>query len=68
MNHLLTVIIQREKDGSVALCPELDIASQGNSFEDAGDSLREAVGLFFECAPCNEIERRLQTRGRPEDL
>ena len=31
MTQQLTAIIQREGDGYVALCPELDIASQGDT-------------------------------------
>ena len=31
MTKRLTAIIQRENDGFVALCPELDVASQGDS-------------------------------------
>lgn len=59
MHHRLTAIIQREGDGYVALCPELDIASQGKSIEQARDNLREALDLFFECAPAAEVEQRL---------
>ncbi|MBE7560400.1 type II toxin-antitoxin system HicB family antitoxin [bacterium] len=55
----LTAIIEREGDGYVALCAELDIASQGNSVEEARDNLREALELFFEIAPQEEIRRRL---------
>ncbi len=54
----LTAIIEREDDGYVALCPELDIASQGGSIEEARDNLREAVELFFETADPSEIVRR----------
>ena len=43
----------------MSLCPELDIASQGNSIEEARDNLREALGLFFELASQEEINRRL---------
>jgi predicted RNase H-like HicB family nuclease len=57
MKHHLTAIINREGGGYVALCPELDIASQGDSIEEARDNLREAVELFFECASPAEIER-----------
>jgi predicted RNase H-like HicB family nuclease len=32
----LTAIVEREDDGFVALCPELDIASQGSSIEARG--------------------------------
>ena len=55
----LTAIIEREDDGFVALCPELDIASQGDTVEDARSNLAEAVGLFFEVADPSEIEQRL---------
>ena len=42
MNKRLTAVIQREDDGFVAYCPDLDIASQGSSIQDARDQLREA--------------------------
>lgn len=59
MKRLLTAIIGREGDGYVALCPELDIASQGDTVEAARESLREALELFFEAAPPDEVQRRL---------
>ena len=55
----LTAILSREGDGYVALCPELDIASQGTTVEEARRSLSEAVELFFETADASEVERRL---------
>lgn len=55
----LTAIIEREGDGYVSLCPELDIASQGNSIEHARDNLREALELFFETASPQEMKQRL---------
>jgi predicted RNase H-like HicB family nuclease len=55
----LTAIIEREDDAFVALCPEVDIASQGMSLEDARTSLIEALTLFFETADPNEVARRL---------
>jgi predicted RNase H-like HicB family nuclease len=54
----LTAIIEREDDGFVALCPELDIASQGLSIEVARTNLVEALTLFFEVADEAEISRR----------
>lgn len=59
MTRRLTAIIEREGDGYVALCPELDIASQGDSIEHARDNLKEALELFFETAAQEEIDRRL---------
>ena len=55
----LIAIIGREDDGYVALCPELDIASQGDTVEDARLNLIEALELFFETADPSEVERRL---------
>lgn len=54
-----TAIIEKEGDGYVSLCPELDIASQGNSVEEAKNNLLEAVQLFFEVADSSEIQNRL---------
>jgi predicted RNase H-like HicB family nuclease len=53
------VIIEKEGDGYVSLCPELDIASQGNSIEEARNNLIEAVELFLETAAPSEIQDRL---------
>ncbi|HEU4597249.1 MAG TPA: type II toxin-antitoxin system HicB family antitoxin [Pyrinomonadaceae bacterium] len=61
MTRTLTATIWREEDGYVALCSELDIASQGDSVEEARANLREAVELFFEEAHPDEIARRLNT-------
>jgi predicted RNase H-like HicB family nuclease len=58
MTHKLTAIIEREGDGYVALCPEVDIASQGGSVEEAHANLKEALELFFETASTEEIKRR----------
>ena len=52
--------IHREGDGYVALCPELDIASQGDTIENARSNLTEALTLFFETADASEIDRRFQ--------
>ena len=55
----MTAIIEREGDGYVALCPELDIASQGTSIELAKANLKDALELFFESADSAEIKTRL---------
>ncbi len=52
-----TAILEKEGDLYVALCPELDAASQGNSPEEATANLREAVELFLECAGPAEVPR-----------
>lgn len=55
-----TAIIEKEDDTYVALCPELDVASQGATVEEAKDNLKEAIELFLEHASKNEIELRLK--------
>jgi predicted RNase H-like HicB family nuclease len=57
----LTAIIERDDDLWVALCPELDIASQGSTVEEARANLREAIELFFECADPTEVSARLRS-------
>jgi len=56
-----TAIIEREDDLYVSLCPELDIASQGETVESARMNLKEALELFFETASEREIQERLHT-------
>ena len=56
-----TAVVEKEGDGFVALCPELDVASQGETVEGSVANLREAVEMFLECASENEIKDRLHT-------
>jgi predicted RNase H-like HicB family nuclease len=57
----MTAVIEREGNGYVSLCPELDIASQGDTVEEARNNLREALELFFETANPAEVEDRLHS-------
>ena len=59
MNKLFTAIIENEKEGYVALCPEVDIASQGETISEARQNLKEALELFFETASSSEVNSRL---------
>ena len=61
MIRQLTAIVEREGSGYVALCPEVDVASQGDSVAEARENLEEALALFFEVAPDEEVERRLRS-------
>jgi len=56
-----TAIIEREGDGYLSICPELDIASQGDNIEEARQNLIEALELFFETADPSEVKNRLHT-------
>ena len=58
----LTAIIEREDEGYVALCPELDVASQGDSIEEARTNLVEALTLFFESAEPAFSHRRMSLK------
>jgi predicted RNase H-like HicB family nuclease len=59
--HRLTCVIQREGDGYVSLCAELDIASQGDTIEEARRNLAEAIQLFLEAADPSEVKPRMRT-------
>ncbi|MES0491487.1 MAG: type II toxin-antitoxin system HicB family antitoxin [Leptospirales bacterium] len=55
-----TAILHKEDNVYVAHCPEIDIASQGETIEVAKENLKEAIELFLEHAPkeekaCSEI-------------
>jgi predicted RNase H-like HicB family nuclease len=56
-----TAVIERDGNGYLALCPELDVASQGQTIEEARSNLVEALELFLEAADPSEIERRLRS-------
>lgn len=60
MKTRLTAIVEREGDRYVSLCPEVDVASQGDTVTEARDNLIEALTLFFEAASAEEINRRLR--------
>lgn len=57
--YQVTALIEREGDGYVALCPELDVASQGGTIEEARQNLQEALELFFDVASPTEVRERL---------
>ena len=57
----LTAIIEREDEGFVSLCPEVDVASQGSSVEEAKANLIEALSLFFDTADPSEVARRFRS-------
>lgn len=56
-----TAVVEKEGDGYVALCPELDVVSQGATVEEATANLKEAAELFLECADPEEVQRRRHT-------
>ena len=61
MNRQFTAVIEREGNGYISFCPEVDVASQGDTVQEASANLREAVELFFESASPDEISKRLHS-------
>ena len=55
MSHKFSAIIEKEGKWYVALCPELDVASQGKTMEDSLKNLKEAVELYLETASPAEL-------------
>ena len=53
------------KDGRSysAWCPDLDVASQGDSVEEALANLKEAMELHIECLPQTELKEILRRQG-----
>ncbi len=58
---LLSAVVTRDGKFYVALAPDVDIASQGESIEEALSNLKEALDLYFE----DEDAIRPETRERP---
>ena len=50
-----TGVILQEEPGYTSLCPELDVASQGQTVQQARDALLEAVTLYLETALENNL-------------
>ncbi len=51
----LTAAITHEAPWYVARCLEVQVASQGETVEEALDNLREALELYFEDAPVPDL-------------
>jgi predicted RNase H-like HicB family nuclease len=56
----LSAVLSPEEDGYVSLCPELDIASQGDTIDEALANLKEALEGFLETADAEEVQVRLK--------
>ena len=55
LTHQFSTIITKENHLYVAHCPELDIASQGESIDEAIQNLKEAIELYHEDEDTNEF-------------
>lgn len=70
MEWVLKCSIWREGNWYVSRCEDLEIASQGRTFEEAQKNLAEALGLFFEVASYTEVMEYLSHFGpvSPADI
>lgn len=62
MSYSFSAIVEKEGRLFVALCPELDVASQGKTIDAALKNLKEAVALFLETASPKELKSHLSSR------
>ncbi|MDE3001476.1 MAG: type II toxin-antitoxin system HicB family antitoxin [Gemmatimonadota bacterium] len=62
MSRQLTAVIERVGDGYVALCPELDIASQGKTVAESRVNLKKELASFLDTASVDEIRIRLREK------
>jgi predicted RNase H-like HicB family nuclease len=60
MKRTFSASVWREGDWHVAQCLEVDVASQGESEEDALENLREALELYFD-PPSPTVAPRVRT-------
>lgn len=69
MVWILRCTIEKEGGRYVSLCSDLDIASQGDTPDEARDNLEEALNMFFEDASDIEIMdvlSRIKPESRPK--
>ena len=60
MSHRVNIIFNRDKDGYYVFCPDLPgCHSQGDTFEEARENIKEAVELYLETMDKQEIEEAL---------
>lgn len=61
-----TLVVWKEKEGYVSKCPELGVASCGDSISEATANLKEAIELYLENAEelglLEDIEESLTTK------
>ena len=58
-----SVVAFRDGRSYSAWCPDLDVASQGESIEESLANLKEAIELHLECLSGTELKEVLQRQG-----
>ena len=60
MSYKVSIVIEKDECGYYAYCPELDgCHSQGDSLEEVIANIREAIELYLETLPEDEIRESL---------
>lgn len=60
MSYRVNVVFSKDEDGYYVFCPELPgCQSQGDTFEEARENIKEALGLYLETMSKEEIEEAL---------
>jgi len=55
MSYKVGVVIEKDENGYYAFCPELEgCQSQGDTFEEALQNIKEAIELYLETLPEDE--------------
>ena len=55
MNYKVSVVIEKDKNGYYAYCPELEgCQTQGASLDEVMKNIKEAIELYLETLPKNE--------------
>jgi predicted RNase H-like HicB family nuclease len=60
MTYKVGIVIERDDHGYYAYCPELEgCQTQGDSFEEVMANIKEAIELYLETLPEEEIKASL---------
>ena len=60
MSYKVSVVIEKDENGYYAYCPELEgWQTQGNSLEEVISNIKEAIELYLETLPKDEIKASL---------
>ena len=60
MNYKISVVFEKDEHGYYVYAPELPgCHSQGDTFEEAEENIKEAIDLYLESVPADEIKELL---------
>ena len=66
MSKTFSAIVTEEDGGFVALNPDTDVASQGDTIDDALANLKEALELYFEETTTTTGRQQQEHQEQPE--